>query len=115
LPNAGIFPDEQPTPGVFRRIRLTDDVTARFNGDGGEGFIAAAGRLRALDASRQTAPSRALDARDERPMKRADGSPRGQGVGNLASSSMMMGASGAVLLSAAHGEHCPQAALEDVP
>ena len=54
LLNDEIIPGEQLTPGAPWRIRLTDDVTAKFNGDAGEGFMPMAEAMRALGVSRQT-------------------------------------------------------------
>ena len=54
LLNAGIIPGEQLTPGAPWRIRLTDDVMARFNGEAGEGFMPMREAMRALGVSRQT-------------------------------------------------------------
>lgn len=54
LLNDGIIPGEQPTPGAPWRIRLTDDVIAKFNNDAGEGFMPMREAMRALGVSRQT-------------------------------------------------------------
>ncbi|HKI13579.1 MAG TPA: recombinase family protein, partial [Roseiarcus sp.] len=54
LLNAGIIPGEQLTPGAPWRIRLTDDVIARFNNDAGEGFMPMREAIKALGVSRQT-------------------------------------------------------------
>jgi len=54
LLNDGIIPGEQLTPGAPWRIRLTDDVTARFNGDAGEDFMPMREAMHALGVSRQT-------------------------------------------------------------
>jgi len=54
LLNAGIIPGEQLTPGAPWRIRLTDDVMARFNGEADEGFMPMREAMRALGVSRQT-------------------------------------------------------------
>jgi DNA invertase Pin-like site-specific DNA recombinase len=54
LLNAGIIPGEQLTSGAPWRIRLTDDVMARFNNDAGEGFIPMREAMKALGVSRQT-------------------------------------------------------------
>ena len=54
LLNAGFIPGEQLTPGAPWRIRLTDDVTARFNNDAGEGFMPMREAMKALGVSRQT-------------------------------------------------------------
>jgi len=52
--NDGIIAGEQLTPGAPWRIRLTDDLMARFNGEAGDGFIAMREAMRALGVSRQT-------------------------------------------------------------
>jgi DNA invertase Pin-like site-specific DNA recombinase len=54
LLNDGIIPGEQVTPGAPWRIRLTDDIKARFNADAGEHFLAMREAKRALGVSRQT-------------------------------------------------------------
>ena len=54
LLNDGIIAGEQLTPGAPWRIRLTDDLMARFNGDAGDAFIAMREAMRALGMSRQT-------------------------------------------------------------
>ncbi|HEY3656800.1 MAG TPA: helix-turn-helix domain-containing protein [Steroidobacteraceae bacterium] len=54
LLNDGIIPGEQLTPGAPWRIRLTDDLIAKFNGDAGEGFMPMREAMRALGVSRQT-------------------------------------------------------------
>jgi DNA invertase Pin-like site-specific DNA recombinase len=54
LLNDGIIPGEQLTPGAPWRIRLTDDLLARFNDDAGEGFVPMIEAMRALRVSRQT-------------------------------------------------------------
>lgn len=54
LLNDGIIPGEQLTPGAPWRIRLTDDLLARFNDDAGEGFVPMIEAMRALGVSRQT-------------------------------------------------------------
>ena len=54
LLNAGIIPGEQLTPGAPWRIRLTDDLMARFSDDAGEGFMTMREAMRALGVSRQT-------------------------------------------------------------
>ena len=54
LLNDGIIAGEQLTPGAPWRIRLTDDVKARFNGDAGEDFLPMREAIRALGVSRQT-------------------------------------------------------------
>jgi DNA invertase Pin-like site-specific DNA recombinase/predicted DNA-binding transcriptional regulator AlpA len=54
LLNDGIIPGEQLTPGAPWRIRLTDDLLAKFNNDAGEGFMPMRDAMRALGVSRQT-------------------------------------------------------------
>lgn len=54
LLNDGIIAGEQLTPGAPWRIRLTDDLMARFNGDAGDAFVAMREAMRALGVSRQT-------------------------------------------------------------
>jgi predicted DNA-binding transcriptional regulator AlpA len=54
LLNDGIIAGEQLTPGAPWRIRLTDDIKARFNGDAGEDFLPMREAMRALGVSRQT-------------------------------------------------------------
>jgi DNA invertase Pin-like site-specific DNA recombinase/predicted DNA-binding transcriptional regulator AlpA len=54
LINEGIIAGEQITPGAPWRIRLTDDLKARFNCDAGEGFLPMREAIRALGVSRQT-------------------------------------------------------------
>lgn len=54
LLNDGIVPGEQLTPGAPWRIRLTDDLLARFNDDAGEGFVPMREAMRILGVSRQT-------------------------------------------------------------
>ena len=54
LVNDGIIAGEQLTPGAPWRIRLTDDLMARFNGDAGDGFMPMREAMRALGVSRQT-------------------------------------------------------------
>jgi DNA invertase Pin-like site-specific DNA recombinase len=54
LLNDGIIPGEQLTSGAPWRIRLTDDLIAKFNGDAGEGFMPMREAMRALGVSRQT-------------------------------------------------------------
>jgi predicted DNA-binding transcriptional regulator AlpA len=54
LINDGIIAGEQITPGAPWRIRLTDDLKARFNCDAGEGFLPMREAIRALGVSRQT-------------------------------------------------------------
>jgi predicted DNA-binding transcriptional regulator AlpA len=54
LLNDGIIGGEQLTPGAPWRIRLTDDIKARFSDDAGEGFLPMREAMRALGVSRQT-------------------------------------------------------------
>src|SRR5207249_661456 len=54
LLNDGIIAGEQPTPGAPWRIRLTKDLTARFNVEPREGFLPMREAIRALGVSRQT-------------------------------------------------------------
>jgi hypothetical protein len=50
----GIIAGEQLTPGAPWRIRLTDDLMARFKGDANEDFMPMREAMRALGVSRQT-------------------------------------------------------------
>jgi len=52
--NDGIIAGEQLTPGAPWRIRLTDDLMARFNGVAGDGFMPMREAMRALGVSRPT-------------------------------------------------------------
>jgi predicted DNA-binding transcriptional regulator AlpA len=54
LLNDGIIGGEHLTPGAPWRIRLTDDIKARFSQDAGEGFLPMREAMRALGVSRQT-------------------------------------------------------------
>jgi DNA invertase Pin-like site-specific DNA recombinase len=54
LLNDGIIAGEQLTPGAPWRIRLTDDIKARFNQNAGEDFLPMREAMRALGVSRQT-------------------------------------------------------------
>jgi len=54
LLNDGIIAGEQLTPGAPWRIRLTDKLRARFNGQAGDGFLPMREAMRALGVSRQT-------------------------------------------------------------
>jgi hypothetical protein len=54
LINDGIVAGEQTTPGAPWRIRLTEDLMARFNGEAGDGFLPMHEAMRALGVSRQT-------------------------------------------------------------
>ena len=48
LLNDGIIAGEQPTPGAPWRIRLTDDLVARFKGEVGDDFLPMREAMRAL-------------------------------------------------------------------
>jgi predicted DNA-binding transcriptional regulator AlpA len=52
--NEGLFPGEQETPGAPWRIRLTDELKARFTETAGEGFVTMQEATRALGVTRQT-------------------------------------------------------------
>jgi predicted DNA-binding transcriptional regulator AlpA len=54
LLNDGIIAGEQLTPGAPWRIRLTDELMARFNGEPGNGFLPMREAMRVLGVSRQT-------------------------------------------------------------
>ena len=54
LLNDGIIAGEQLTPGAPWRIRLTDDIKARFSQNAGEDFLPMREAMRALGVSRQT-------------------------------------------------------------
>ena len=54
LLNDGIIAGEQITPGAPWRIRLTNELKARFNGDAGDGFLPMREAIKALGVSRQT-------------------------------------------------------------
>ena len=54
LLNDGIIAGEQPTPGAPWRIRMTDTVVARFNGEAGDDFLPMREAMRVLRVSRQT-------------------------------------------------------------
>jgi Recombinase/Recombinase zinc beta ribbon domain len=54
LLNDGIIGGEQLTPGAPWRIRLTDDIKARFSQGPGEGFLPMRQAMRALGVTRQT-------------------------------------------------------------
>jgi hypothetical protein len=54
LLNDGIIAGEQPTPGAPWRIRLTDTLVARFNGEAGDDFLPMREAMRVLRVSRQT-------------------------------------------------------------
>jgi len=54
LLNDGIIPGEQVTPGAPWRIRLTDDMGARFSDDAGQDFVPMNEAMRLLGVTRQT-------------------------------------------------------------
>jgi DNA invertase Pin-like site-specific DNA recombinase/predicted DNA-binding transcriptional regulator AlpA len=54
LLNDGIIPGEQLTPGAPWRIRLTEDLRARFTGEAGDDFLPMREAIPALGVSRQT-------------------------------------------------------------
>ena len=54
LLNDGIIAGEQLTPGAPWRIRLTNDIKARFSQNAGEDFLPMREAMRALGVSRQT-------------------------------------------------------------
>ena len=54
LLNDGIIAGEQLTPGAPWRIRLTDELMARFNGEPGDGLLPMREAMRILGVSRQT-------------------------------------------------------------
>jgi DNA invertase Pin-like site-specific DNA recombinase/predicted DNA-binding transcriptional regulator AlpA len=54
LLNDGIIAGEQITPGAPWRIRLTDELKARFNAEPGEGYLPMREAIKALGVSRQT-------------------------------------------------------------
>jgi excisionase family DNA binding protein len=54
LLNDGIIAGEQFTPGAPWRIRMTEALKARFNGEAAEGFLPMREAMRALGVSRQT-------------------------------------------------------------
>ena len=60
LLNDGIIGGEQLTPGAPWRLRLTDDIKARFSQDAGEGFLPMREAMRALGVSRQTVLQRVM-------------------------------------------------------
>ena len=53
LLNDGIIAGEQITPGAPWRIRLTEDLKTRLNGEAGDGFLPMREAIRALGVSRQ--------------------------------------------------------------
>jgi len=54
LLNDGFIAGEQITPGAPWRIRLTDELKARFNAEAAAGFLPMREAIRALGVSRQT-------------------------------------------------------------
>jgi DNA invertase Pin-like site-specific DNA recombinase len=52
--NTGLLPAEQTTPGAPWRIRLTDEIRARFVPDVPDGYLPLADAARALGCARQT-------------------------------------------------------------
>jgi len=52
--NDGLIPGEQTTPGAPWRIRLTDELKARFSEAAGDGFVTMQEATRALGVTRQT-------------------------------------------------------------
>jgi len=54
LLNDGVIAGEQLTPGAPWRIRLTDELKARFTAEADEGFLPMREAMRALGVSRQT-------------------------------------------------------------
>ena len=52
--NDGLIAGEQVTPGAPWRIRMTDELKARFTASAGEGFITMQEATRALGVTRQT-------------------------------------------------------------
>jgi len=54
LLNDGVIAGEQLTPGAPWRIRLTDELEARFTAEADEGFLPMREAMRALGVSRQT-------------------------------------------------------------
>lgn len=54
LLNDGVIAGEQLTPGAPWRIRLSNDLRARFNGEAGEGFMPIREAMSTLGVSRQT-------------------------------------------------------------
>ena len=52
--NDGLIVGEQVTPGAPWRIRMTDELKARFTASAGEGFITMQEATRALSVTRQT-------------------------------------------------------------
>ena len=54
LLNDGVIAGEQLTPGAPWRIRQSDELMARFNGEAGDGFVPMREAMRTLGVSRQT-------------------------------------------------------------
>ena len=52
--NTGLLPAEQTTPGATWRIRLTDEIRARFVPDVPDGYVPLAEAARRLGCARQT-------------------------------------------------------------
>jgi len=52
--NDGLVPGEQVTPGAPWRIRMTDELKARFTEAAGEGFVTMQEATKALGVTRQT-------------------------------------------------------------
>ena len=52
--NDGLIPGEQVTPGAPWRIRMTDELKAKFTEAAGDGFITMQEATRALGVTRQT-------------------------------------------------------------
>ncbi len=52
--NEGLIPGEQVTPGAPWRIRMTEELKARFTETAGEGFVTMQEATRALGVTRQT-------------------------------------------------------------
>jgi len=52
--NDGLIAGEQVTPGAPWRIRMNDELKARFTASAGEGFITMQEATRALGVTRQT-------------------------------------------------------------
>ena len=54
LLNDGIIAGEQLTPGAPWRVRLTENLRARFTGEAGDDFLPMREAIRVLGVSRQT-------------------------------------------------------------
>ena len=52
--NDGLIPGEQATPGAPWRIRMTDELKAKFTEAAGDGFVTMQEATRALGVTRQT-------------------------------------------------------------